>query len=51
MIYFEKDKISNLLSIPENEVPVLMINMGKKDENSNKIRGYRKPIDEFVKFY
>lgn len=51
MIYFEKDKISNLLDIPENEVPVLMITMGKRDENSNKIRGYRKPTDEFVKFY
>ena len=51
MIYFEKDKISNLLNIPENEVPVLMITMGKKDKDSNKIRGYRKPTDEFVKFY
>ncbi|HEX9026149.1 MAG TPA: nitroreductase family protein [Clostridium sp.] len=51
MIYFEKDKIRSLLNIPENEIPVLMITMGKRDENSNKIRGYRKPTDEFVKFY
>ena len=51
MIYFEKDKISKLLNIPENEVPVLMITMGKVDKNSSKIRGYRKPADEFVKFY
>lgn len=51
MIYFEKDKISNLLNIPENEVPALMITMGKKDPDSNKLRGYRKPTDEFVKFY
>jgi putative NAD(P)H nitroreductase len=51
MIYFEKDKVSSLLNIPENEVPVLMITMGKKDKDSNKIRGYRKPADEFVKFY
>src|SRR5471030_1633139 len=29
MIYFEKDKISQLLNIPENEVPVIMITMGK----------------------
>lgn len=51
MIYFDKDKISKLLSIPENEVPVLMITMGKMDKTSSKIRGYRKPTDEFVKFY
>lgn len=51
MIYFDKDKISQLLNIPENEVPVLMITMGKTDKNSNKIRGYRKPVGEFVKFY
>ena len=51
MIYFDKDKISKLLNIPENEVPVLMITMGKMDKSSIKIRGYRKPADEFVKFY
>ena len=51
MIYFDKDKISELLNIPENEVPVLMITMGKMDKSSSKIRGYRKPTDEFVKFY
>lgn len=51
MIYFYKDKISDLLNIPENEVPVIMITMGKIDKNSDKIRGYRKPADEFVKFY
>jgi putative NAD(P)H nitroreductase len=51
MIYLEKDKIRELLNIPENEVPVLMITMGKMDKSSSKIRGYRKPADEFVKFY
>ena len=51
MIYFDKDKISKLLNIPENEVPVLMITMGKMDKTSSRIRGYRKPTDEFVKFY
>ena len=51
MIYFDKDKISELLNIPENEVPVLMITMGKMDKSSTKIRGYRKPAAEFVKFY
>jgi putative NAD(P)H nitroreductase len=51
MIYFDKDKISSLLNIPENEVPVLMITMGKNDKGSSKIRGYRKPVAEFVKFH
>lgn len=51
MIYFDKEKISSLLNIPDNEIPVLMITMGKMDKSSNKIRGYRKPVDEFVKFY
>lgn len=51
MINFNKDKISDLLNIPENEIPVLMITMGKMDKNSDKIRGYRKPVAEFVKFY
>ncbi|WP_090088587.1 nitroreductase family protein [Clostridium uliginosum] len=51
MIYFDKAKISQLLNIPDNEVPVIMITMGKMDKSSSKIRGYRKPVDEFVKFY
>lgn len=51
MIYFDKDKIKEILNIPENEVPALMITMGKVDKSSTKIRGYRKPTDEFVKFY
>lgn len=51
MIYFDKDKIRELLNIPQDEIPVIMITMGKMDKNSNKVRGYRKPTDEFVKFY
>ena len=51
MIYFDKDKISQLLSIPDNEIPVLIITIGKMDKSSSKIRGYRKPAAEFVKFY
>lgn len=51
MIYFDKDKISQLLSISDNEIPVLIITIGKMDKSSSKIRGYRKPDAEFVKFY
>lgn len=50
MIYFEVDKIKNILNIPDNEVPAIMITMGKVDKSSSKIRGYRKPTAEFVKF-
>ncbi|MBN1467451.1 MAG: nitroreductase family protein [Fusobacteriaceae bacterium] len=50
MIYFEKDKIKNILNIPENEVPVLMITMGKADKESFRVRGYRKAVSEFVNF-
>lgn len=51
MIYFEKDKIRKILNIPDNEIPALMITMGKADTSSTKIRGYRKPSKEYVSFY
>lgn len=51
MIYFDKDKIKKVVDIPENEVPAIMITMGKMDKSSDKIRGYRKSTKEFVKFY
>lgn len=51
MIYFDKDKIKDILNIPDNEEPTIMITMGKIDNSSSKVRGYRKPVDEFVKFY
>lgn len=51
MIYFDKEKICSLLNITENEVPAIMIAIGKSDTSSSKIRGYRKPVEEFVKFF
>ena len=51
MIYFDKDKVKSILNLPENEEPILMITMGKMDEKSFRVRGYRKPVFEFVKFY
>ena len=50
MIYFDQDKVREIFSIPENEVPVLMITMGKMDNSSVRVRGYRKPMDEYVKY-
>ncbi len=51
MIYFDKEKMKDILEIPKNEEPVLMITIGKMDVNSNKLRGYRKSSTEFVKYF
>lgn len=50
MIYFDQEKVKNIFDIPENEIPVLMITMGKMDTSSFRVRGYRKPQNEYVKF-
>lgn len=50
MIYFDQGKIKDILEIPDNEIPVLMITMGKMDQKSDRIRGYRKSVNEYVKF-
>jgi putative NAD(P)H nitroreductase len=51
MIYFDKEKVSEILNIPDNEIPAIMITMGKMDMNSYKIRGARKDPREFVKYF
>ena len=50
MIYFDQSKVKEIFDIPENEVPVIMITMGKLDPTSFRVRGYRKPQEEYVKF-
>lgn len=50
MIYFDSEKLKEIFDIPENEIPVLMITMGKLDPMSSRVRGYRKPQEEYVKF-
>jgi putative NAD(P)H nitroreductase len=50
MIGFEADKVKQLYSIPENLEPVLMITMGKEDTANIRMRGYRKPINDYVTF-
>lgn len=50
MIYFNQEEVKKIFDIPENEIPVLMITMGKMDQSSNRVRGYRKPQEEYVKF-
>lgn len=51
MIYFDKDKIKELLHMPESEVPAIMITIGKSDPDSIKLRGARKATSEFVKYF
>lgn len=50
MIYFDQEKVRKIFDIPQNEIPVLMITMGKMDHSSVRVRGYRKPQNEYVKF-
>lgn len=51
MIYFDNDEVSRILQLPENEMPVLMITIGKMDEESDRVRGFRKPVGEILKIY
>ena len=50
MIGFETDKMKELYNIPENLEPVMLITMGKEDANNRRMRGYRKPVGEYVTF-
>ncbi|MEI4770599.1 nitroreductase family protein [Psychrobacillus sp. FJAT-51614] len=50
MIGFEEEKVRDLLNIPDTHEVVLMITIGKEKVSSRRLRGYRKPVDEFVKF-
>lgn len=50
MVGFDENKVREIFDIPENEIPVLMITMGKMDNTSFKLRGYRKPQNEYVKY-
>lgn len=50
MIGFDSHKVKELFNIPENLEPVVLITMGKEDTSKRRLRGYRKPIGEFVRF-
>lgn len=39
-----------IYNIPENLEPVMLITMGKEDANNRRMRGYRKPVGEYVTF-
>lgn len=50
MIGYDPDKVRSALNIPDHLVPVMMITLGKEDTSSQRPRGYRKPVHEFVTF-
>ncbi|MBS4208735.1 nitroreductase family protein [Bacillus sp. FJAT-50079] len=50
MIGFDQEQIRTLLNIPTSREVVLMITIGKEKESSRRLRGYRKPIGEFVTY-
>jgi len=51
MIGFDQNKIRALLNVPNTHEIALMITIGKEKESSRRLRGYRKPVSEFVSYY
>lgn len=51
MIGYDDQQLVSVLRIPEDLIPVMMITLGKADEENLRPRGYRKPVDEFVSIY
>ncbi|APQ96971.1 nitroreductase family protein [Clostridium botulinum] len=50
MIGFNQDEVRQIFDIPENYEIALMITMGKEESSKRRMRGYRKPVGEFVSF-
>ncbi|RDW16140.1 nitroreductase family protein [Oceanobacillus arenosus] len=50
MIGFDSDEVREILSIDDEQEVVLMITIGKEKVSSRNPRGYRKPVNEFVRF-
>lgn len=50
MIGFDSDRMRQILHIPENYVPALLLTIGKENLEKRRPRGYRKPVGEFTSF-
>ncbi|WP_413364420.1 nitroreductase family protein [Lysinibacillus sp. 3P01SB] len=50
MIGFDQQKVREILHVPLTHEIVMMITIGKEKEESRNLRGYRKPVNEFVTF-
>lgn len=51
MIGFDQDKMRALFNVPATHEIALMVAIGKEKESSRRLRGYRKPVEEFVTYY
>ncbi|MEC5423243.1 nitroreductase family protein [Virgibacillus sp. C22-A2] len=51
LIGFDQNEIRKLLNVPGTHEIALMIAIGKEKESSRRLRGYRKPVGEFVSYY
>lgn len=50
MIGFDPEVMRKTLHIPDRYIPTLLITIGKEDTSSQRPRGYRKPVREFVTY-
>lgn len=50
MIGFDPEVLKSALKLPDDIVPVMLVAIGKEDTSSQRPRGYRKPVAEFVKY-
>lgn len=50
MIGFDPQALKSALKLPDGIVPVMLVAIGKEDTSSQRPRGYRKPVAEFVKY-
>lgn len=50
MIGFDPQELIRVLNIPDRYVPAMLITIGKEDTSSQRPRGYRKPVGEFVTY-
>lgn len=50
MIGFDPEALKQLFAIPDQYEPVMLIALGKEDKSSQRPRGYRKPVGQFVSF-
>ncbi|MGE8001469.1 nitroreductase family protein [Lysinibacillus sp. NPDC093190] len=51
MIGFDQQQMRALFNVPETHEIALMITIGKEKETSRRLRGYRKPVEEFASYY
>ncbi|QUL57313.1 nitroreductase family protein [Paenibacillus tritici] len=50
MIGFDPDAVKASLGLADHLVPVMLITIGKDNQQKIRPRGYRKPVNEFVEF-